>query len=176
MRTHLVRQVYNRGTPLKYKGRQGTAWRLFVLHLLRSGPNTSISGSCLLLTARSSAAMSRLRAILERKNQRKAILQSALDLIVDQLREMGALRIVLFGSLATGEVDVNSDIDILVVMPETKNGKEWSRLIYDSVERGAASDIVVFNRKELETELPINSFLRRIIDTGRVVYEKTSQR
>lgn len=89
---------------------------------------------------------------------------------------MGALRIILFGSLATGEVDVNSDIDILVVMPETKNGKEWSRLVYDCVERGAASDIVVFNRKEFETELLINSFLRRIIDTGRVVYEKASQR
>jgi predicted nucleotidyltransferase len=88
---------------------------------------------------------------------------------------MGASRIILFGSLATGEVDVDSDIDILAVMPETKNGKEWSRIIYDSVERGAASDIIVFNREELEAELPINSFLRRIINSGRVVYEKTSK-
>jgi predicted nucleotidyltransferase len=88
---------------------------------------------------------------------------------------MGALRIILFGSLATGEVDVNSDLDILAIMPETKNGKEWSKLIYESVERGVASDIIVFNRKEFETELPFNSFLRRIMDTGRVVYEKTSK-
>jgi predicted nucleotidyltransferase len=119
--------------------------------------------------------MSRLQGILERKNRRKVALQSSLDLIVNQLREMGALKIILFGSLATGEVDIDSDVDILAVMPETKNGKEWSRLIYDSVERGTASDIIVFNRKEFEAELPINSFLRRIIDTGRVVYEKTSK-
>jgi predicted nucleotidyltransferase len=120
--------------------------------------------------------MSRLKGILERKNRRKVTLQSALSLIVNQLREMGTLRIILFGSLATDEVDVDSDIDILAIMPETKNGKEWSRLIYDSVERGVASDIIVFNRKEFEAELPTNSFLTRILRTGRVVYEKTSER
>jgi predicted nucleotidyltransferase len=119
--------------------------------------------------------MSRLKGMLERKNRRKVALQSALNLIVKQLREMGALRIVVFGSLATGEVDVDSDIDILAVMPETRSGREWSRLVYDGVERGVASDMIVFNRKEFEAELPVNTFLRRIIDTGRVVYEKTSK-
>lgn len=89
---------------------------------------------------------------------------------------MGSLKVILFGSLATGEVDVNSDIDLLAIMPETKRGKEWSRLIYDKVERGIASDIIVFNKIEFEKELPTNSFLKQIIESGKVVYEKTDQR
>lgn len=110
------------------------------------------------------------------KNQRKGRLQSALHPILNQLREMGALRIILFGSLATGEVDVNSDIDLLVIMPETKSGKEWWRLVYDSVEREIASDIIVFNQAEFEREAPTNAFLIHVLETGRVVYEKTAQR
>ncbi len=119
--------------------------------------------------------MSRLQAILDRKNQRRTRLESALNSIVNQLRKIGSLKIVLFGSLATREVDVNSDLDLLVIMPETKDGREWSRLIYDKVERGVASDIIVFNKAEFERELPTNSFLRQIIESGKVVYEKADQ-
>jgi predicted nucleotidyltransferase len=118
--------------------------------------------------------MSRLREILQKKDQRKLRLQSALRSIVSQLRNLGALRILLFGSLASEEVDVNSDIDLLVIMPETKSGKEWSRIIYDQVERGVASDIIVFNRREFQKELPMNTFLTGIVDSGKVVYEKTA--
>jgi hypothetical protein len=86
---------------------------------------------------------------------------------------MGCLKIILFGPLATGEVDVNTDLDLLAIMPETKGGKDWSKLIYDKVERDVVSDIIVFNKKELEEELPTNSFLREIVESGKVVYEKT---
>jgi len=36
---------------------------------------------------------------------------------VDHLRELGALKVTLFGSLVSGETDVGSDLDLLVVMP-----------------------------------------------------------
>nr|MDO8135628.1 nucleotidyltransferase domain-containing protein [Candidatus Njordarchaeum guaymaensis] len=120
--------------------------------------------------------MSRLEAILERRDQRKRKLQSALDSIVSQLRKMGSMKVIVFGSLATGDVDVNSDVDLLAIMPGTRSGKEWSKLIYENVERGIASDIIVFNETEFEKELPLNSFLRQIVKSGKVVYEETSQR
>jgi len=119
--------------------------------------------------------MSRLNAILERRDQRKKRLQSALNSIVSQLPRMGSVKVVVFGSLATGDVDVNSDVDILAIMPGTRTGKEWSKLIYEDVNLGIASDIIVFNETEFEKELPLNSFLRQIVKSGKVVYEKTGE-
>lgn len=58
--------------------------------------------------------MPKLKEILQRKNERKAKLQASLDSIVSQLKSLGALKVILFGSFAKGEVDVNSDLDLLV--------------------------------------------------------------
>lgn len=118
--------------------------------------------------------MSRLKEILQRKSERKARLQVSLDSIINQLKNIGALEVILFGSLAKGDVDVYSDLDLLVIMPSIRTGKEWMHLIYEKVERGIASDIIVYNQKEFHEELPTSSFLQNIINSGRVVYEKTS--
>lgn len=118
--------------------------------------------------------MHRLRDILVRKGARRVALQSRLDAIVSQLAELGAAKVILFGSLARGEVDVHSDLDLLVIMSPAKSGKEWSKLIYEKVDRGIATDIVVYNEDEFKDELPVSSFLRNTVRSGRVVYEKTS--
>ncbi|MEN2983656.1 MAG: hypothetical protein ABDH25_01350 [Dictyoglomaceae bacterium] len=44
--------------------------------------------------------------------------------MLEELKKLGASKIILFGSLAHG------DVDLLVIMPNTKSGKEWSNLIY----------------------------------------------
>ncbi len=116
--------------------------------------------------------MSKLKEILQRKEERNTRLHTSLDSIVSQLKGLGALKVILFGSLARGDIDVYSDLDLLVIMPSTMSGKEWMKLVYGSVEREIASDIIVYNLKEFREMLPINSFLRKIVNTGRVVYEK----
>jgi predicted nucleotidyltransferase len=98
-----------------------------------------------------------------------------LDAIVRQLVDLGALRIILFGSFVDGEVDVHSDLDFLVIMPSSKSGKEWSKAVYDAVERGAAAGIIAYNQVEFEEALPTSSFLERVVNSGRVVYEKAVQ-
>ena len=115
----------------------------------------------------------RLPQILRSKAEREAQLRSSLDSIADQLKAMGALRIVLFGSLAKGEVDVRSDLDLLVIMPSAKSGKEWSRLVYDNVERGVDSDIIVYNQDEFAEMIRASSFLTVVMESGKVIYEKT---
>ncbi|HIC92556.1 MAG TPA: nucleotidyltransferase domain-containing protein [Syntrophaceae bacterium] len=117
--------------------------------------------------------VSRVKEILQRKEQRKARLQASLDSIVNQLKGIGALKIILFGSLARGEVDINSDLDLLVLMPSTKTGKEWMNIIYDTIERRIASNIMVYNQKEFHDKLPTSSFLQNI-SKGKVVYEKVA--
>jgi len=115
--------------------------------------------------------MSKVQEIIKKKKDRKNKLLSSLDLIVDQLKKMGALKIVLFGSLVRDEVDINSDLDLFVLMPSTKTGKEWFNIIYDQIERKVASDIIVYNEKEFGEELPWNSLLTNI-SKGKVIYEK----
>lgn len=118
--------------------------------------------------------MSRLKEILARKRSRKAKLEAALESISDQLKDIGALKIIVFGSLVGSTVDVNSDLDLLVMMPSSKPGKEWMKLIYDEVERGVASDILVYNEQEFLESLPASSFLQHVVNSGRVVYEKAA--
>jgi predicted nucleotidyltransferase len=117
--------------------------------------------------------ITRLSQIAAKKEDRKARLESSLVAIVQQLKNMGALRIILFGSLAHGDVDLHSDLDLLAVMPATRSTKEWMGVIYDTVERGVACDIIAYNEQELKEELTISRFLQHVVTSGKVVYEKT---
>lgn len=115
--------------------------------------------------------MPKFSDIIQRKNERKARLQESMDHIVNQLKRLGALKIIVFGSFAQDQVDVNSDLDLFVLMPSTKTGKEWMDIIYDTIERMVASDIIVYNDKELRERLPASAFLQNVVK-GKVVYEK----
>jgi hypothetical protein len=57
-------------------------------------------------------------------------------------------------------------------MPASNSSKEWTDIVYSQVERGIASDIIVYNQDEFERRLPESSFLQDIMASGRVVYEK----
>jgi predicted nucleotidyltransferase len=114
-----------------------------------------------------------IKEILRKKDERKARLEAALESIVGQLKNLGALKIVVFGSFAKGDVDVNSDLDLFVLMPSSRTGKEWMNLIYENIDMKIGSDIIVFNEEEFNQKLASSSFLREI-SMGKVVYEKTS--
>jgi len=118
--------------------------------------------------------LSRIREIRARQQRREDQLQTALESVACQLKDKGALRIIVFGSVVREQVDVDSDLDLLVIMPSTRSGKEWTKVIYDEVEQGIAMDILVFNEREFQESLPVNTFLRNIVDSGRVIYEKAA--
>jgi len=116
--------------------------------------------------------MSKLEEILQRKREREEELKSSLASITRQLRDFGALKIILFGSLAQEDVDVSSDLDLLIIMPAEMSGKEWTKSIYETMDLGIASDIIIYNQKELKQNLATSSFLRGILDSGSIIYEK----
>ena len=115
-----------------------------------------------------------LQKIRERKEKRRKALERNLESIKRQLQDMGALRIILFGSYASGHVRSWSDLDIISVMPSTKTGREWMRKIYDEIDRDVDCDILAYTNKELEEMLPVSRFLRHALKTGRVIYESKS--
>lgn len=116
-----------------------------------------------------------LAEIRDRKEHRKKELSRELEKIREQLAGLGALRVVVFGSFASGEVISSSDLDVLAVMPPTKTGKEWLRILSETIDREVSLDILAFTDEELEKALPVSSFLRRVLETGKVVYEKKSE-
>jgi len=117
--------------------------------------------------------LSNLAKILKRKAERKKKLQQSLESLINQLKSLGALKIILFGSLARDEIDINSDLDVFVLMPSNKSGKEWMDIIYEKREIGVAADIIAYNLEEFKKKLSVSSFLGNIINSGRILYEKT---
>lgn len=63
------------------------------------------------------------------------------------------LKIFLFGSVARGESNVDSDYDLMVVVPDNKTPeRRRSRLAYEVLwGAGCAADIIVLTASEFET-------------------------
>ena len=115
-----------------------------------------------------------LQDIRERKEKRRQLLQSELERISEQLKSMGALKIIVFGSYAEGHVRSTSDLDIIAIMPSTLIGRKWMLKIYDEIDRNVECDILAYTQKELDELIPISRFVRHALDTGRIVYETRS--
>ena len=94
------------------------------------------------------------------------------DLILAILKKHDVKRASLFGSIVRKEMTRDSDIDLLVIMPSSKSGKEWWRFIYDKTERYISSDILVYNQEEIEEDIHHSRFLRNILECGKTIYEK----
>jgi predicted nucleotidyltransferase len=82
-------------------------------------------------------------------------------------------KIILFGSYAYGNPTPDSDVDLLVIMP-TRNQIEQAVRIDEAIdERGFPLDLLVRTPKTLADRLRWgDSFLREIMDRGKVLYEK----
>jgi predicted nucleotidyltransferase len=115
--------------------------------------------------------LSRVQSILNRKIKRKNKLEIALKSIKKQLISFGAIKIILFGSFKTGKIDIYSDLDLFVVMPSNKSGKEWMNFVYENIDREVACDIIIYNEEEFNNYLSTSSFLSEITTHGEVIFE-----
>jgi len=108
--------------------------------------------------------------ILERKKLLEQELERYLALLShpDQ-----AERVIVFGSLATGQVHANSDIDLVIVkqtnLPFWQRLRETRRLLQPQV----GTDILVYTPNEFEQMRRERAFIRdEILSKGKVVYER----
>ncbi|MBN1942069.1 MAG: nucleotidyltransferase domain-containing protein [Phycisphaerae bacterium] len=83
--------------------------------------------------------------------------------------------VILFGSHAQGQADPDSDVDLLVILPDD------AKLVTSLDIRRAVScdiplDILVYSRQALEQRVSAGDFfLRDALDTGVVLYEKPGE-
>src|SRR5262245_4324914 len=81
-------------------------------------------------------------------------------------------KIILFGSHAYGKPHIDSDVDILVVMP-ARNEIDQAVRIDREVEPSFPLDLIVCTPKNIAWRLSEgDSFLREVMTKGKVLYEK----
>ncbi len=84
-------------------------------------------------------------------------------------------KIILFGSVARGDADEYSDIDLIVIKnTETRFVQRLVEVIA-FLPRDVAADVFVYTSQELQTMLEEgNPFIEQALKDGIVLYEKAS--
>lgn len=107
-------------------------------------------------------------------SDRKMLLETELSRYVSLLRQQANLeRILIFGSLATGDVHAWSDIDLVIV--QDTNIPFWQRLreIRRLLQPKVGTDILVYTPDEWEEMKRVRPFFRQeILNKSRILYER----
>ncbi len=86
-------------------------------------------------------------------------------------------RIILFGSYARGEANEQSDIDLLVVMPDGTDRRKTAIAMLSALGGlGVAKDVIVTTPDEIARRGDlIGTVLRPALREGRVLYERAGR-
>ena len=94
------------------------------------------------------------------------------DLVQRIVETAHPLRIVLFGSAARGEMGEDSDLDVLVIMPDGTHRRKIAQAIYRHMWGfGFAKDIVVVTESDIQEygDNP-SMILKTALEEGRELY------
>lgn len=106
----------------------------------------------------------------EQLEKRRQKLERELARAVDELKAMGAERIILVGSMAEGAIGPLSDIDLVVVMRTGLRFLDRLKEAYGKIKPAVGMDILVYTPDELEEMRNKNPFLAHALVRGRVLY------
>lgn len=94
------------------------------------------------------------------------------DLVQRIVEEINPLRILVFGSTARGETKADSDIDLLVVMPDGSHRRRTAQQLYRKIRGlGVPFDVLVATPTDLEKyKNNIGLIYRTILTEGKELY------
>ena len=97
------------------------------------------------------------------------VIESLVQSIVEAVHP---LKIILFGSYARGKMNPDSDIDVLLVMPEGVHCRRTAQLLYRQIKGlGVPFDILVTTPSDLEKHKDnIGLIYRTVLQEGREIY------
>ena len=104
--------------------------------------------------------------------QDRARLHAEVERLVSQLAALGAQKVILFGSLARGQISLFSDVDLLVLFDSTLPSRELTRQVYRAINATEAVDILAYNLNAFE-RLRQRPFFRHILFEGKVIYARS---
>ncbi|WP_222927182.1 nucleotidyltransferase domain-containing protein [Thermosediminibacter litoriperuensis] len=101
------------------------------------------------------------------------LLNNELERMVKVLaEEYQAEKVILFGSLAEGDIHDWSDIDLIVVKETSKPFYERLEEVVEIVKPNVGTDIIVYTPKELEEMRGRLFFEEEILKKGKIIYER----
>jgi predicted nucleotidyltransferase len=82
-------------------------------------------------------------------------------------------KIVLFGSLAEGQMHEGTDIDLFIIKSDVPEyGVDRIRQLDGLIKYRLATDFIVYRPEELDRRLKLGDpFVKNILDKGKVLYE-----
>ncbi len=91
--------------------------------------------------------------------------------VADVAREFMPDKVILFGSYATGGASAESDIDLLVIMPQDVSGFRVAADIIRRLKPTLTVELVVRSSRQIRERQALNDFfLREIMTTGKELY------
>ena len=105
----------------------------------------------------------------ELRKAHQAELESEIERLTRAAADMGALRVVLFGSAARGQAGLTSDLDLMIVWETDLAFVERSAEIYRRLRPRVAADLLVYTPAEME-RMADRPFMRKALSEGRELY------
>lgn len=111
---------------------------------------------------------------MDRQSEVRSLIRRIVDLLA---RRYDPERVVLFGSVVSGSMDEESDVDLLIVkdtpLPFHRRGSEV-RALLRPLRLSLPMDIIVLTPGELDAQLRGgNIFLETILREGEVLFERS---
>jgi uncharacterized protein len=99
--------------------------------------------------------------------------QEVSDIVAQLIHLYKPQKIILFGSLANGQITDGTDIDLFVVKSDTPElGVDRIRELDGMIKYTLATDFVVYRPEEVEQRLKMGDpFIRGILQEGKVLYD-----
>ena len=104
----------------------------------------------------------------------KSQFNEEIDNIMEQLiRLYKPNKVILFGSLAEGQIRPDSDIDLFIIKSDVPEiGVDRIRQLDRLIKYRLATDFIVYKPDELDRRLQMGDpFVKNILDKGIVLYE-----
>lgn len=109
---------------------------------------------------------------MPKREERLTKLRAELNRAIEAMISLKVEKIVLFGSLAKGEVKSKSDIDLIVIWETDLPFMKRLETLYEAIKPNLAMDILAYTPQEIEELYGKNPFITKALNEGCVLYER----
>ena len=92
--------------------------------------------------------------------RRRAKLEAELGRILTRLPQLGVVKAIVFGSMASGRVGSTSDLDLILVAPSSEPFVRRLERFYRTLEPSVGLDLFVYTPEEFARMAETNSFVQ----------------
>lgn len=102
---------------------------------------------------------------------RRAQLRAEARRLTEQLVQLGAVKVILFGSVVHGRVSLFSDVDLLALFEDERSPRDLSRWAYQHIDAGESVDLFAYGVRAFERARQ-RPFWRYALQHSEVLYDR----